>query len=136
VRNADTLFIASAAADGVDVSHRGGNPGFVRVTPDAAGRSVLTLPDFRGNFMFNTLGNIAARPQAGLLFVDYTSGDLLQLSGNAQIVWDGEELRSFAGAQRLLKVTLETALWRPAALPLRWSAPEFAAQLRDTGSWP
>ena len=135
VLSADTLFIASAADDGVDVSHRGGKPGFVRVTQDATGRTTLTLPDFRGNFLFNTLGNIVADPRAGLLFADYTSGDLLQLTGSAQIVWEGEEVLSFAGAQRLLKVTLETALWRPAALPLRWSAPELASQLSDTGSW-
>ena len=142
VHQADTLFIASASphargrggADGVDVSHRGGNPGFVRVSSDS-GRSVLTIPDFRGNFMFNTLGNIATHPHAGLLFVDYRNGDVLQLTGNAQLVWDGAELRSFTGAQRLLQLTVDDALWRPAALPLRWSAPAYAAQLRETGRW-
>jgi hypothetical protein len=96
---------------------------------------VLTLPDFRGNFMFNTLGNIAAHPHAGLLFVDYRSGDVLQLTGTAQLVWDGAELRSFAGALRLLRVTVDEALWMPAALPLRWSAPTYAVQLRETGAW-
>ena len=142
VRAADTLFIASAAAQarghagahGVDVSHRGGRTGFVRVDPTAAG-IVLTLPDFRGNFMFNTLGNIAAHPHAGLLFVDHARGDLLQIGGRAEIVWDGAELQSFEGAQRLLQVHVETAVWRPGALPLRWSAPEFASQLAQTGTW-
>lgn len=143
VSRADTLFIASAsarsgsgaAAEGVDVSHRGGKPGFVQLALDAAGRHVLTLPDFRGNFLFNTLGNIAAHPFAGLLFVDYQGGALLQLTGRAEIVWDGPALRSFAGAQRLLQVTVEHAVWRPDALPLRWSDAELAPQLIDTGSW-
>ncbi len=144
VTAADTLFIASASphargrggADGVDVSHRGGKPGFVRVTTaPGGGPSVLTLPDFRGNFLFNTLGNIAAFPRAGLLFIDFTSGDLLQVTGQAEIVWEGPELESFAGAQRLLVVTVEKALRRPGALPLRWSEPEFASQLEDTGAW-
>jgi uncharacterized protein len=144
VRRADTLFIASAAAqargqagaDGVDVSHRGGNPGFVRVDIATDGRCVLTLPDFRGNFLFNTLGNIAAHPQAGLLFIDPASGGLLQLTGRAEIVWDGPEVQAFEGAQRLLRVRVDDAIWRPDALPLRWSAPQFASQLAATGTWP
>lgn len=137
VAQADTLFIASASADGggVDVSHRGGKPGFVRIDAGPGG-DVLTLPDFRGNNLFNTLGNIAARPQAGLLFADPSNGDLLQLAGHAEIVWDGPELEAFDGAMRLLRVHLRHGRWRPAAMPLRWSAPEFAPQLAATGAWP
>ena len=65
---------------GIDVSHRGGKPGFVRVD-DGVGGTVLTFPDFRGNFFFNTLGNITAHPKAGLLFVDHETGGVLQLTG-------------------------------------------------------
>jgi predicted pyridoxine 5'-phosphate oxidase superfamily flavin-nucleotide-binding protein len=145
IARADTLFIASASAgarggggaDGVDVSHRGGKPGFVRVDVEpASGRATLTLPDFRGNNLFNTLGNVAAHPRAGLLFVDPERGDLLQLSGDAEIVWDGPELRAFDGAMRLLRVHIVEGRWRPGALPLRWSAPEYAPQLAATGHWP
>jgi hypothetical protein len=144
IANADTLFIASASpnargrggADGVDVSHRGGKPGFVHIGSDPdSGRALLTIPDFRGNSMFNTLGNIAAHPHAGLLFIDYDNGDLLQLTGRAQLVWEGDALRSFSGALRLLRVTVDDALWRPAALPLRWSAAQYATQLQETGTW-
>lgn len=142
IARSDTFFIATASAraqghggaEGVDVSHRGGRPGFVRVTEEN-GHSVLLAPDFRGNFLFNTLGNIAANPRAGLLFIDYESGDLLQLTGRAEIVWDGPELVSFAGAQRLLRVTVTSSRWYDAALPLRWSAPREAPQLAGTGSW-
>jgi predicted pyridoxine 5'-phosphate oxidase superfamily flavin-nucleotide-binding protein len=144
IRRSDTLFIATAAAtprghagaNGVDVSHRGGRPGFVRVDVDSAtSRATLTLPDFRGNNMFNTLGNITANPQAGLLFFDPATGDLLQLTGRAQIVWDGPELASFDGALRLLRLHIDEALWRPGALPLRWSDAQLAPQLAATGSW-
>lgn len=142
VARSDTLFIASAApqargragAEGVDVSHRGGKPGFVRVD-DAGGATLLTIPDFRGNAMFQTLGNIAARPVAGLVFVDPDHGDLLQLTGRAELVWDGPELASFAGAQRLLRVRLEQGRLVPGAVPLRGSAPAYAPQLADTGAW-
>jgi predicted pyridoxine 5'-phosphate oxidase superfamily flavin-nucleotide-binding protein len=141
VARADTFFIASAApqagsdaAHGVDVSHRGGRSGFVRVERSDAG-TVLTVPDFRGNFFFNTLGNIAAYPRAGLLFVDFESGDLLTLTGSGEIVGDGPEVASFVGAERLLRVRIERGLFMRNALPLRWSAPEYAPQLVHTGTW-
>ncbi|MCC6468807.1 MAG: pyridoxamine 5'-phosphate oxidase family protein [Alphaproteobacteria bacterium] len=141
-RRADTFFIATASADpgaddraqGVDVSHRGGKPGFARVTQDS-GRTVLTVPDFRGNFMFNTLGNIAVNPAAGLVFVDFATGDVLQLVGTAEAIFEGPELRGFAGAERLLRFAVAEGLWREAALPLRWSAAEPAPQLAATGAW-
>ena len=144
LRRADTLFIASAAArargaagaEGVDVSHRGGRPGFVRVDDDAQGRVVLTLPDFRGNNLFNTLGNIAVHPHAGVLVMDPARGDLLQLTGDAQVVWSGPEVEAFEGAHRLLRITVADARWHAAALPLAWSEPEPAPQLARTGTWP
>lgn len=142
VGRSDTLFIATASAhargragaQGVDVSHRGGRPGFVRVHVER-GATVLTLPDFRGNAMFQTLGNIAVRPLAGLVFVDFDSGDLLQLTGRAGIVWQGPELAAFAGAQRLLRITVEQGRFVAGAVPLRGSAPQYAPQLADTGTW-
>ncbi|WP_288252003.1 pyridoxamine 5'-phosphate oxidase family protein [uncultured Hydrogenophaga sp.] len=139
--SADTVFIASAAPragsgtdetnQGVDVSHRGGLPGFARVHDEDGpeGASVLTIPDYRGNFFFNTLGNLLARPQAGLLCVDPGSGDVLQLAAEASIVWNGPEVDATPGAERLLRLRVVSHLWRPRALPLRWSAPEFAPQL-------
>ena len=142
VARADTFFIATAAAHaaghagahGVDVSHRGGKPGFVRVT-EKDGQALLLAPDFRGNSLFNTLGNIAANPRAGLLFIDYDRGDLLQITGAAEIVWDGPDLASFVGAHRLLRVAVASSGWHAAALPLRWSAPQQAPQLAATGAW-
>jgi len=139
---ADTFFIATASpaaggddpAEGVDVSHRGGKPGFVRVDTDG-GRTVLTAPDFRGNSFFNTLGNLALNPRAGVVFVDFATGDLLSLTGEAEVVWDGPELAAFAGAERLLRFRVEEGVWLENVIPLRWSAPEPAPQLAATGSW-
>lgn len=140
VRGADTLFIASAGPDdgragGVDVSHRGGRPGFVRVQRRPDGGHRLSFPDFRGNNLFNTLGNLAAWPWAGLLFFDPQRGDRLQLTGRATVEWDGAELAGFAGALRLVHVDVAAGVWAPAALPLRWSAATFAPQLAATGRW-
>jgi predicted pyridoxine 5'-phosphate oxidase superfamily flavin-nucleotide-binding protein len=85
VESADTLFVASAhPSRGVDVSHRGGEPGFVQMLDDRT----LRVPDYAGNSMFNTLGNLHLNPQAGLLFVDFEHGRTLQLTGRATIRFD------------------------------------------------
>lgn len=142
VESADTFFLATASANptqggnqGVDVSHRGGKPGFVQVRREN-GRAVLTVPDFSGNMLFNSFGNLAVNPRAGLLFVDFTTGDLLYLTGTADVIWDGPEVAAFAGAERLMRFTLEEGRLIPGALPLRWSRPFYAPQLAATGDWP
>jgi ferredoxin-NADP reductase/predicted pyridoxine 5'-phosphate oxidase superfamily flavin-nucleotide-binding protein len=138
IAGADTLFIASANVDldagegrGVDVSHRGGRPGFVQVADDGT----LTVPDFVGNFFFNTIGNLVGHPRAGLLFVDFDSGDLLHVVADAEIVWDGPEVQAFAGAERLMRFRVREVVRNVAALPLRWSAPEPSVFLERTGVW-
>jgi hypothetical protein len=97
---ADTLFLASRHPEaGADVSHRGGAPGFVVVA--AADR--LRIPDYAGNMMFNTLGNLAAHPEAGLLLVDFVSGNTLQLTGSATIDWDLAARAEMPGAERVVE---------------------------------
>lgn len=143
IARADTCFIASASRvegsdddprEGSDVSHRGGRPGFVHAV-QPADHTVLTMPDFAGNNMFNTLGNLERYPRAGLLFPDFARGDLLLVTGTTEIVWEGPLLSRFAGALRLLRVHVESGLRFAEALPFRWSGPEPAAQLARTGSW-
>lgn len=136
IAEADTLFIASAAAldselGGVDISHRGGRPGFVRIDGDT-----LTIPDFAGNSYFNTFGNLLQEPRAALLFVDFATGTLLQLQGEAEIVWQGPELARLDGAERLWRFHVKRGWRRAHALALRWSAPEFAPTTLQTGLWP
>jgi predicted pyridoxine 5'-phosphate oxidase superfamily flavin-nucleotide-binding protein len=134
VRTADTFFIATAhlASGTVDVSHRGGRPGFVRQDEDG----MLAAPDFIGNSFFNTLGNIVLEPRAGLLFIDFDTGDLLQLAVTAEVVWDWPALAAFEGAERLLRMRVASVLHRPAALPLRWSPAQLSPYLAATGRWP
>ena len=125
IGQADTFFIAtahpdagrqSAVAHGVDVSHRGGRPGFVRWASDGT----LQVPDYSGNHFFNTLGNLLLQPRCGLLFVDFDSGTLVQLAARAELVMDGPALRDHAGAQRLLVLHVLAMRRSVAALPLRW----------------
>jgi predicted pyridoxine 5'-phosphate oxidase superfamily flavin-nucleotide-binding protein len=141
IARADTLFIASAhpgagdgatPAHGVDVSHRGGKPGFVRADSDRS----LTLPDFAGNRFFNTLGNLVLNPRAGLLFIDFDAGDVLYVAADADIVFDGPELEAFAGAERLLRLKIRHVTHVAASLPLRWRGEaQLSPFLASTGSW-
>lgn len=135
---ADTFFIATAyldrsagAASGVDVSHRGGKPGFVRIDDDRT----LTIPDFSGNLHFNTFGNLALNPHAGLLFIDFDSGDLIYLTGTAKVIWAGPEIINYPGAERLWSFHLDRGYRVAGSLPLRWSNPELSPFLDRMGAW-
>ncbi|MBB3135662.1 hypothetical protein FHS26_003408 [Rhizobium pisi] len=122
IEGADTFFVASYVDRDngerqVDVSHRGGNAGFVRVGADG----VLTVPDFPGNRFFNTLGNFLVNPRAGLVFVDFETGDVLQMTGRVEVLLDSPEIATIQRAERLWRFTPEHIVFRPDALPLRWS---------------
>jgi len=120
---ADTFFIASAfgadptrRAHGVDVSHRGGRAGFA-LPLDA---HTLEFPDYRGNFLFQTLGNLTQNPKCGLLFIDFTTGDVLQLTGKAEILWDFDHAKpNLANAERAIRFHLAEAVQAQRTFPLR-----------------
>lgn len=117
IERADTFFLATAhQTAGADVSHRGGTPGFVRALDDRT----IVWPDYRGNTMFMSLGNLETHPYAGLLFVDFETGDLLQLTGAARIEWDPKRARPFPGAERVIELRIEAVVDAPGASPLRW----------------
>lgn len=85
IKKADTLFVGTRSDDRkLDASHRGGNPGFVEVLEDGT----LKIPDYQGNMMYNSLGNIAQNNKAGLLFLDFEQKRTLQLSGEAKLLFD------------------------------------------------
>ena len=99
-------------------------------------RTLLTAPDFAGNNLFNTLGNLALDPRAGLLFIDFARGDRLHMRGGCQRVVEGDELDAFAGAQRLVRFRVREVLRISGAPRLAWSEPLASPLLQATGSWP
>ena len=110
----DTLFIATRHPEGgADASHRGGEPGFVGVALAPDGADVVRIPDYAGNNMFNTIGNLLVEPRAGLLFPDFEGGGVVELSGTAEVSWTEGDARSIA-------FRVEAALELPGALGHRW----------------
>ena len=132
ISTADTLFVASGyrdrgsggASNGMDASHRGGAPGFVKVLSDTR----IVFPDYAGNNHFNTIGNLMLDSRVGLLFVDFENGGLLQISGRAAIDWDSPEVATHPGAQRLVIIDVERIVRLQSVLPLRWSEPQGAVR--------
>ncbi|HET7461474.1 MAG TPA: pyridoxamine 5'-phosphate oxidase family protein [Longimicrobium sp.] len=123
IRHADTLFIATAhPRAGADASHRGGLPGFILLT----GENEIAIPDYSGNNMFNTLGNIVANPAAGLLLVDFERGRTLQLTGHASVTWDAPWLAKAPGAARGIEFRVRAAVEIADGNPLRWRFGEYS----------
>ena len=134
ITNADTFFIASRSrssireAARVDISHRGGLPGFVTIGADGS----LIVPDYRGNRYFNTLGNLLGDPRATLLFIDFERGDLLQLQGIVTIDWSREPPTGTTLLERSWHFQVDRSWRRPAAIPLQWQFIEYSAVLLAT----
>ncbi len=124
IEASDTFFVASAHAQrGVDVSHRGGMPGFVEVLDEGT----LRIPDYMGNSMFNTLGNFTANPHAGLLFLDFKRNRTLQLTGRAEVLWDQEDKVGLTGGTQRFW-TLRIDRWRESDIHagLRWEFVDYS----------
>eukprot|EP00698_Gefionella_okellyi_P012650 TRINITY_DN3419_c0_g2_i2.p1 TRINITY_DN3419_c0_g2~~TRINITY_DN3419_c0_g2_i2.p1 ORF type:complete len:596 (-),score=97.64 TRINITY_DN3419_c0_g2_i2:489-2135(-) len=118
LQTADTFFIATYCAQtGVDISHRGGVPGFVRVLNE----NEIMWPDYVGNGMFQTLGNLSLNPTAGIVVPNFTTGDLLQLTGTAEIHWDRLD-----NAERFVKFRVNGVVMLPRASPWRWTFGDYS----------
>ncbi|WP_394746694.1 pyridoxamine 5'-phosphate oxidase family protein [Spongiimicrobium salis] len=100
IQGADTLFVGSAGLDGkLDASHRGGPKGFVEIMED----DILKIPDYQGNNLYNTLGNLSENPKGGLLFIDFENKKTLQLTGEVSMAFhqnSQEELEKSTGTGR------------------------------------
>ncbi|MFK7966256.1 MAG: pyridoxamine 5'-phosphate oxidase family protein [Burkholderiaceae bacterium] len=126
IAGADTLFLGTGhlnstvpEANGMDASHRGGVASFVSIVS----KERLVLPDYAGNKMFNTVGNLLCDPGIGLLFIDFDSGSILQLTGHATIDWESPVLADYPGARRLIHIDIQACVLIENALPIRWQPP-------------
>lgn len=111
----DVLILATGHPErGTDASHRGGNAGFVEVVDG----KTLRVPDYVGNSMFNTIGNLLVDPHFGMLIPDFVSGRLLQLTGTAKIDWNAREPEhKTGGTHRVVEYRVDA--WRETTLPMR-----------------
>ena len=119
IERADTLFVASRHPErGMDVSHRGGAPGFARVVSPTR----IRIPDYRGNSMFNTLGNFAVDDRAGIVVLDFEGGTLLQMTGTAVLQFEqlDDARQPTGGTGRYWDFEVERWLAAPIRAPVAW----------------
>lgn len=116
INRCDTLFVASSYAEddnaNIDVSHRGGNPGFVLV--DSSRR--IRVPDYSGNGMFNTFGNLQLNNKAGVILIDFFRQQALQVTGVAEVLFDQEDSENRTGGTNRFW-TLDIERWQRFILP-------------------
>jgi uncharacterized protein len=124
IAGADVLFLATGHAQrGNDASHRGGSPGFLEVM----NKSTLRLPDYPGNGLFNSLGNVAGDPQVGLLIPDFEHGRQLQLTATAKILWDQPDPQGkTGGTNRFVEFKINCWLERPLPARLKSSVVSYS----------
>jgi len=122
VRSADSMFFGTANRDvGADLNYRGGNPGFVRTN----GPREILWPEYRGNGMFQSSGNLEVNMQAGLLFVDFDgTGDVLEVVGTAASEWDPAQ--SLEASERTIRFRVHQWRLHRSAMPFMWSPPEYS----------
>lgn len=129
ITGADTFFIATTnPGEGADASHRGGLPGFVRVEGNR-----ISWPEYKGNTMFNTLGNITAYPRAGLIFPDFAAGRTLQVTGRAVINWDSVSTGKVLGAEQIVELEVEEAVKIEGALPGQFALVDYSPHNPSNG---
>lgn len=135
IHASDTFFVGTYyKGAGVDCNHRGGLPGFVRVLSD----NELYWPDYRGNGLFQSFGNLHMNDRAGLAFIDFPSGHVLQLSGSARVEWDVDpSLKIESAATRVVRFKVEAV--RRSLGPVtnyRWGKVAFSPYNPIVGSDP
>jgi len=132
IAKTDTFFVASynpkddiRDTGGMDVNHRGGKPGFIHIKDNT-----LTIPDYAGNNLFNSLGNFLMNPKAGLLFIDFETGDIIQMVGHAEVLWEmTPEIAAMPNAKRAWTFKVDHGHILKAACPLRWEFGEYSSYL-------
>jgi uncharacterized protein len=120
----DVLFLATGHAErGNDASHRGGSPGFLEVIH----KNTLRLPDYSGNGLFNSLGNVVGDPQVGLLIPDFEHGRQLQLVATAKILWEQPDPQGkTGGTNRFVEFTIRRWVERPLPARLKSSVVSYS----------
>ncbi|KAI0377058.1 hypothetical protein F5Y04DRAFT_265295 [Hypomontagnella monticulosa] len=127
IAKADLFFIASHhGARTMDVNHRGGAPGFVRVLRNEKGAASLVYPEYSGNRLYQTLGNLHQNPSAGLVVPDFETGDVLYVTGRTAILVGDAAAKCMPHAKLAVRVDIEEARFVRGGLPFKGVNGEFS----------
>lgn len=123
----DLFFMSSSNLElDMDTNHRGGPPGFVRVVENGASGTVLAYPEYSGNRLYQTLGNLQTNPKTGLVFPDFETGDVLYISGTTEILVGKQAAALLPRSNLALKVNVTAARFVRDGLAFRGKLDEFS----------
>ncbi|KAJ9655714.1 hypothetical protein H2198_005511 [Neophaeococcomyces mojaviensis] len=125
IHSADLFFVASRGPEDMDCNHRGGPPGFLRVQPPTASDSgsVLVWPEYSGNNLYQTLGNIVTNPSVGLVIPNFINGNVLYLTGHAEVLIDNAATSVIQKTKLAVRLTVTAARFVHDGLTFRGVAP-------------
>jgi len=112
---ADMFFLCTSTEDDMDVNHRGGAPGFVRIISPTQ----IVYPEYSGNRLYQSLGNMQLNPQTGITFPDYENGDVLYITGSTEILTGSEAAALLPSSNLVVKITINEARFVQSGLPFR-----------------
>jgi ferredoxin-NADP reductase len=115
ISHADMFFLSSSTSEDMDTNHRGGPPGFVRILSDTE----IVYPEYSGNRLYQTLGNLEVNPKVGMVFPDYETGEVVYLTGTAEILVREDAAKLLPGSNLALKITVSEVRLVKDGLPFR-----------------
>ena len=125
--NADVFFISSSNHElKMGTNHRGGPIGFVRIVKNDVSSTTLAYPEYSGNRLYQTLGNLQTTPKAGLVFPDFGSGDVLYVTGTTEIVVGREAAALLCRSNLAVKLNIDAARYVRKGLSFRGAFSEFS----------
>ncbi|KAH8904284.1 hypothetical protein BR93DRAFT_946640 [Coniochaeta sp. PMI_546] len=119
IEKADMFFLTSANGEAMDTNHRGGPQGFVRVARNAPDEVVVVYPEYSGNRLYESLGNLYLNPKIGIAIPDFDTSDVLYLTGTAKILAGADAAALIPHQKLAIKITLTAARFVKDSLPFR-----------------
>ncbi len=125
LNRADLFFLSTSNGEtDMDTNNRGGPPGFVRVCSNDDSGAEIIWPEYSGNKLYATLGNLQSTPRAGLVFPDFETGDVLYLTGRTQVLFGSEAADILPRSNLAVKVKIDAARFVREGLVFRGVATE------------
>ncbi|KAF2825186.1 hypothetical protein CC86DRAFT_295112 [Ophiobolus disseminans] len=115
INKSDMFFLSTSTSSDMDVNHRGGSPGFVRVISPTC----IAYPEFSGNRLYQSLGNLQLNPRIGITFPDYETGDVLYITGTTEILVGTDAASLLPGSNLAVKIGITEARFIQRGLPFR-----------------
>ena len=117
---ADMLFVASADRDkDMDMNNRGGPPGFIRVESNNPSGAIIVWPEYSGNNLYQTLGNLSTTPRAGLVIPDFTTGSVLYITGTTEVLFGASASTLLPHSTLAVQLTITSSRFVACGLPFR-----------------